>query len=61
MRERVKGIQTTESLKNIKSKMYKILLQIDLDLPKTIIMGNFIYTQCAPLLNFEVHFSPNKI
>ena len=35
-------------------------LQIGLDLPTKIIMGNFIYTQCEPLLNFEVHFSPNK-
>ena len=52
--------QTTESLKNIKSKMYKILLEIGLHLPTAVINGNFIDTQRALLLNFEVYFSPNK-
>ena len=40
--------------------MYKILLEIGLDLPTAVINGNFIYTQRALLLNFEVYFSPNK-
>ena len=40
--------------------MYKILLEIGLHLPTAVINGNFIDTQRALLLNFEVYFSPNK-